>query len=255
MGGDGQADRDARAGARARLRLGGPLAQRVRRDGEGAWPAARAGCCSSTFRAIGRLINQYAADHGQAIAGGIPILALDMYEHAYHIDFGANATGLRRHVHAQHRLGVDPERATRMRQGRAAAAARAEGVRRPAGRRRSRKSRRCWTAGKPVQIIDARPRPYISRQQDIMEGAVWRDPERIHDWIGRAVEIRPGRRVLRLRLPRRLQDGDRAARGGLRREVHEGRPLGLEGDRRADQAVHVTVPAARRPAMCDNTGP
>ena len=37
------------------------------------------------------LINQYAADHGQAIAGGIPILALDMYEHAYHIDFGANA--------------------------------------------------------------------------------------------------------------------------------------------------------------------
>ena len=38
-----------------------------------------------------RLINQYAADHGQTMAGGIPILALDMYEHAYHIDFGANA--------------------------------------------------------------------------------------------------------------------------------------------------------------------
>jgi Fe-Mn family superoxide dismutase len=39
-----------------------------------------------------RLINQYANDHGQATAGGIPIMALDMYEHAYHIDFGANAT-------------------------------------------------------------------------------------------------------------------------------------------------------------------
>src|SRR5215475_9834190 len=39
-----------------------------------------------------RLINQYAGDHGQTTAGGIPILALDMYEHAYHIDFGANAT-------------------------------------------------------------------------------------------------------------------------------------------------------------------
>src|SRR6476659_7887099 len=39
-----------------------------------------------------RLINQYAGDHGQATAGGIPVLALDMYEHAYHIDFGANAT-------------------------------------------------------------------------------------------------------------------------------------------------------------------
>ena len=38
-----------------------------------------------------RLINQFATDHTQSIAGGIPILALDMYEHAYHIDFGANA--------------------------------------------------------------------------------------------------------------------------------------------------------------------
>src|SRR5205807_9188826 len=38
-----------------------------------------------------RLINQYAAEHSQTLAGGIPILALDMYEHAYHIDFGANA--------------------------------------------------------------------------------------------------------------------------------------------------------------------
>ena len=39
----------------------------------------------------GRLVNQYAAEHSQAIAGGVPILALDMYEHAYHMDFGANA--------------------------------------------------------------------------------------------------------------------------------------------------------------------
>src|SRR6195256_5101363 len=38
-----------------------------------------------------RLVNQYAAEHSQAVAGGIPILALDMYEHAYHIDFGANS--------------------------------------------------------------------------------------------------------------------------------------------------------------------
>src|SRR5437870_2512143 len=39
----------------------------------------------------GRLMNQYAAEHTQAVAGGVPILALDMYEHAYHMDFGANA--------------------------------------------------------------------------------------------------------------------------------------------------------------------
>ena len=32
-----------------------------------------------------RLVNQSATDHGQSLAGGIPVLALDMYEHAYHL--------------------------------------------------------------------------------------------------------------------------------------------------------------------------
>jgi Fe-Mn family superoxide dismutase len=40
---------------------------------------------------LGRLINQWAADHAHALAGATPILALDMYEHAYHLDFGAKA--------------------------------------------------------------------------------------------------------------------------------------------------------------------
>jgi Fe-Mn family superoxide dismutase len=39
----------------------------------------------------GSLVNQWAADHTDALAGGIPILALDMYEHAYHMDYGAAA--------------------------------------------------------------------------------------------------------------------------------------------------------------------
>jgi Fe-Mn family superoxide dismutase len=39
----------------------------------------------------GALVNQWAADHAHALAGAIPILALDMYEHAYHMDFGAAA--------------------------------------------------------------------------------------------------------------------------------------------------------------------
>jgi superoxide dismutase, Fe-Mn family len=40
---------------------------------------------------LGRLVNQWAADHAHALAGATPILALDMYEHAYHLDFGARA--------------------------------------------------------------------------------------------------------------------------------------------------------------------
>ena len=39
----------------------------------------------------GRLVNQIASDHAQSIAGGVPILALDMYEHAYQMDYGAKA--------------------------------------------------------------------------------------------------------------------------------------------------------------------
>jgi Fe-Mn family superoxide dismutase len=39
----------------------------------------------------GTLVNQWAADHTHALAGGVPLLALDMYEHAYHIDYGAAA--------------------------------------------------------------------------------------------------------------------------------------------------------------------
>jgi Fe-Mn family superoxide dismutase len=39
----------------------------------------------------GRLVNQWASDHCHTLAGGTPILALDMYEHSYQIDFGAKA--------------------------------------------------------------------------------------------------------------------------------------------------------------------
>ena len=39
----------------------------------------------------GRLVNTWASDHTQTLAGGTPILALDMYEHAYQMDYGAKA--------------------------------------------------------------------------------------------------------------------------------------------------------------------
>lgn len=39
----------------------------------------------------GCLVNQWAADHTMTLAGSTPLLALDMYEHAYAIDYGAKA--------------------------------------------------------------------------------------------------------------------------------------------------------------------
>lgn len=38
-----------------------------------------------------RLVNCWAADHTTTLAGGRPVLVLDMYEHAYHMDYGAKA--------------------------------------------------------------------------------------------------------------------------------------------------------------------
>lgn len=42
-------------------------------------------------RRDGKLINTWAADHTGNVAGAVPLLALDMYEHSYHMDFGAKA--------------------------------------------------------------------------------------------------------------------------------------------------------------------
>ena len=39
-----------------------------------------------------KLVNQWAADHTCGLAGSGPILALDMYEHSYHMDYGAAAS-------------------------------------------------------------------------------------------------------------------------------------------------------------------
>ena len=41
----------------------------------------------------GTLSNVWCADHTHSLAGGTPVLALDMFEHSYHIDFGANPGG------------------------------------------------------------------------------------------------------------------------------------------------------------------
>lgn len=137
-----------------------------------------------------RLINQDAAEHTQAVAGGIPILALDMYEHAYHIDFGANAKA---YVDVFMR-NVDWKAV----EGRYEDAAKVEPPRLlvqpefgdlPGVAVEEVKA--MLDAGKPVQIIDARPQHYVSRTQDIIEGTVWRDPERVQEWAGELSKADP----------------------------------------------------------------
>ena len=130
-----------------------------------------------------RLVNQYATEHSQAVAGGIPILALDMYEHAYHIDFGANAKA---YIDTFMRNLDWKAFLTRYED-----AAKVEGPRPLAQPEFGdlpgigvEEVKSMLDAGKPVQVIDARPRHFVSRQQDIMQGATWRDPERVKEWAG-----------------------------------------------------------------------
>jgi Fe-Mn family superoxide dismutase len=46
-------------------------------------------------------------------------------------------------------------------------------------------------SGETVQIIDARSKHYATKAQDMMEGAVWRDPERVDDRIGELSKSEP----------------------------------------------------------------
>jgi len=137
-----------------------------------------------------RLINQTAVDHSQSIAGGIPILALDMYEHAYHLDFGANATAyiaafMRNidwdSVQARYRNAtkVAPPPKLVQKQWPDLPSMTVEEV------------RAMIETGQPIQIIDTRPRHYSTRAQDIMAGATWRDPERVDEWIGELSKTEP----------------------------------------------------------------
>ena len=190
----------------------------------------------------GRLINQYAADHSQAIAGGIPILALDMYEHAFHIDFGANAKA---YIEAFMR-NVDWKAV----QGRYEDASRSS--RRDRWCRRSsgmclaclrEEVKAMLDAGKPVQIIDARPRYYVSRTQDIMDGAQWRDPERVQEWAGELSKSDPVVTFCVYGFHVGCQTAMRCATPASTR-LHERRPLGLEGHWRTDQDLPIRSPKA-----------
>jgi Fe-Mn family superoxide dismutase len=137
-----------------------------------------------------RLLNQYASEHTQAAAGGIPILALDMYEHAYHIDFGANAKA---YVDAFMR-NVDWKALEERYEDAANVAPPRPLVQKEFGDLPGiavEEVKALLDAGKPVQFIDARPRHYVSRTQDIIEGATWRDPDRVQEWMGELSKSEP----------------------------------------------------------------
>jgi Fe-Mn family superoxide dismutase len=190
LGGDGRAPLETIAGAIARdfgsvdrwrqefIALGEALA------GDSGW------ILLTYVPRDGRLINQSASDYAQSIAGGIPILALDMYEHAYHIEYGANTTAyiaafmrniLWKEVEARYidATKISPPRALVQPEFGDLPSITPEEV------------QQMLSSGQRVQIIDTRPRHYSTKAQDMVDGAVWRDPERIEEWIGTLAKDEP----------------------------------------------------------------
>ena len=124
-----------------------------------------------------RLVNQWAADHAHALAGGQPILALDMYEHAYHMDYGARAAA---YVDAYLR-NINWEWATQRYRNVAAGgppprAHYGEGALAPE-----------VLSGAPAAenaplVLDVRRRRAFDAGADMIAGAQWRAPEEVEAW-------------------------------------------------------------------------
>lgn len=123
----------------------------------------------------GRLVNQWAADHTHAVAGGVPILALDMYEHAYHMDHGAAAAA---YVDA-FMPNIDW----------AAVYARYQAAVHAA-------SADCGAAQHQVEgalLLDVRRAGVFAQSPVMLPGATWRDPLAVDHWAG---ELPADREVL-----------------------------------------------------------
>jgi superoxide dismutase, Fe-Mn family len=124
----------------------------------------------------GRLVNHWAADHAHGLAGGLPVLALDMYEHAYHLDFGSRAAA---YVDAV-MDNLHWERiAARHRD---AAAVKADAAPQDDGPIAVERLRDMLERGEEVVILDVCLADDLAKRSDKIARAQLRAPERIAAW-------------------------------------------------------------------------
>ena len=153
-----------------------------------------------------------------------------MYEHAYHQDFGANVTAyidaFMRNINwsaVVARMAAVQGEAPLPQEDPSDGSLPSLSVEELAAQ---------LAKGDAVQVLDARPRHHISRTVDLMDGAVWRDPDRVETMGWRAVPGPAGRGLLRLRVSCGLQRDAGAAGPWTRRTVRPRRPLRLVRRRR-----------------------
>ena len=168
----------------------------------------------------GTLVNQWAADHTNAMAGGVPILALDMFEHAYHLDFGAAAAAYVDAFMANIDWAQVYERYQAAVHG--ASEPLAAGPDDVAG----------------AQLLDVRRAGMFDKAETLIAGASWRDPAAVADWardVPRDKEIVVycvyGHEVGRATALRLRSHGVQARflRGGIDAWQAAGRPVDAKG--------------------------
>ena len=125
---------------------------------------------------LGRLVNQWAADHAHVLADGAPILALDMYEHAYALDFGAKAAAyvdaFMRNVHWS-RVEARWRRVAE----RPATSAHATGI-------TVTELRALLDRGGRTTVLDVCLEEDIPRRADMIPGALFLPAEHMDNWAG-----------------------------------------------------------------------
>ena len=116
-----------------------------------------------------RLANHWAADHSHVPAGATPILALDMYEHAYHLDFGANAKAYVAAVMDNLHWGrVSGRYVEAVESSTHTLAVSADAL----------------AKGPAPTLIDVRRKGAYDAGSAVIAGATWRDPEHVDEWAG-----------------------------------------------------------------------
>lgn len=125
-----------------------------------------------------RLVNQWAADHTHSLAGARPILALDMYEHAYHLDYGARAAA---YVDAFMRNIDWAAVEGRLQAATGIAAEPASPHAHPAAITPEALSAALGNGQAPL-LLDVRRRKAFDAGADMIEGAAWKQPEIVADW-------------------------------------------------------------------------
>lgn len=136
-----------------------------------------------------RLMIQWGQDHTNCLAGSVPIMALDMYEHAYHIDFGAKAgayvDAFMKNIHWE-RVGARFQRLGMNRRviEPTTPAASAGGI--AAEDLLARIQRK-----DDFVLLDVCLADDLAKRSDMIPGAYLRAPETIADWVGELPKDKP----------------------------------------------------------------